>query len=335
MTQRPAQPKSPLAPAGRAAWGLASIAMIAAGSLTATSAGAEPPSSPLPAGQSVARCVLELSPPGTVYFRGPLGRGYDINSQVRHQERFEFQVRHRGAACRYVLLLTSSNNPVQPSLQGGVGRLTYEIKADGGGHNLLTPNDEGDASRSLRGVFRPGQNADAFSLFLEVAPGQGVRAGSYDDLVVMRLFAEVDGELILQEERGFVVGLHVPAMVRAAIGSAAGGGRGATSTTIDLGQLKPGLRRDLDFSLQTNTDVTVSFTSANGGALKHALSTVRIPYVVRFNGRRVATDGSDQTALTPDQGATSRAFHVEVGDEAARGPAGEYTDVLQVTIAAL
>lgn len=287
------------------------------------------------AGNSVQGCSIRLAPPGQVYYRGPLSRGYDVFGEARHQENFEVQVVHRGAACAYVLVLTSTNDPGRPSLQGGGGRLAYEVKDGGGGRDLFTANDQGDVGNRIRGSFRAGDGADPISLYMEIPPGQMAPAGRYDDLVVLRLFSENGGEMTLRDERALGVSVDVPAVIRASIGTAGLRATGQLrSAQVDLGQLVPGLRRTLDFVVQSNANVSVAFTSENHG-LKHAASDIVVPYTLTFGGRRVASDGTDAIDIPASIGLVStQSFDLEVGDVARSGPAGAYADTLTVNISA-
>lgn len=305
--------------------GLFALSLLAAGPATAQGR-------PQPDPPATESCKLSLNLSSGVYYRGPRSRGYEPFETLRHQERFQVGVEHRGGRCNYVLATTTLSGG---AMRSGSGELRYELKEDGGGRDLLSQAFGGDSGTQVRGAFSGGKGADVIHLYLEAPPGQAAPAGEYEDLVIFRVFDDEDGQLHLKDERALRVSTTVGAVVEAAIG--ADPGSGLRETSVNLGTLSTGLRRPLLFSSRSNTPVDVAFSSANGGQLRHSRSTASVPYGIRISGQRLEVGSAPQvfTPLISQAGqASQHTFEVEVDEVPFGAPAGAYSDRLTLTITA-
>lgn len=275
-------------------------------------------------------CELSLRAPASVYFRGARSRGYEVFSDARHQEPLQIQVEHRGAPCNWSLTVGSASGPSRPALEGpGGGRLGYEVREHPNGENLLTADFSVFGATALTGAFPEGGQAEILTLFIEIPPGQIAPAGAYQDALTFRLFRDNTG-FDLADERGVMVTADVPAALQAAIGGMVG--TGLVRTDVDLGQLRTGLRRTLNFTVRANTEVNIAFASANGGRLNHEHAPASIPYSIIFRGDMFSPEGGVQFSHSASPQPETHEFEVLIGDIPGGGLAGSYTDTLTVTI---
>lgn len=111
---------------------------------------------------------------------------------------------------------------------------------------------------------------------------------------------------------------------------------GATSLTVDFGELSTGAFQDLNVNAQATVPFDISWSSANNGVLKNLSdASWTIPYTAVLNGTTVDNStGYTDTTLGGTQGAvTSLPLHVAVGDISNKR-AGTYQDIVTISIAA-
>ncbi|TRO95321.1 fimbrial biogenesis outer membrane usher protein [Glycocaulis profundi] len=276
-------------------------------------------------------CELALRAPASVYFRGARSRGYEVFSDARHQEQVQIQVEHRGGPCDWSLTVGSATSPTLPALEGpGGGRLEYEVREDPNGENLLTADFSSFGASTLAGAFGEGSQAEVVVLFIEIPPGQIAPAGAYQDALTFRLFREETGQELV-DERGLFVTADVPASLQAGIGASLG--TGMSRTDVDLGQLRSGMRRALNFTARTNTDVNIGFASDNDGRLRHEHGRAYVPYSIVFRGETFSPgEGGVRFSHEASPQPETHQFEVLIGDIPGGGLAGAYSDTLTVTI---
>src|SRR5690606_29478044 len=98
--------------------------------------------------------------------------------------------------------------------------LAYEVKDTGDGRNILSPTFSGSTETQVRGSFRGGQGQEMIDLFVEADPGQFAPGGSYEDLVMIRVFADEGGQLVVKDQRGVAIRTEAPGVVQVSIGPA-------------------------------------------------------------------------------------------------------------------
>jgi hypothetical protein len=104
---------------------------------------------------------------------------------------------------------------------------------------------------------------------------------------------------------------------------------------INLGEILPGMRRDLGLQLRSNAAVDVTVSSANDGRLKRSTADQGIGYTLLLNGNSLdlasPNDLELPTALTP--GGLTNPLSIQVSNFV-NAPAGDYADVITFRITA-
>lgn len=274
-------------------------------------------------------CRLDIRPPGQTAWRGVYGRGYDP-SAGEALEQTDLVVVHDGPSCRWFV---SGERPavgaVLTSPSGGT--LAFDVMITPNGPSLLSDDPQGTPFSRIPGDFPAGMNSMPIPLFVSIRPGQIVRAGSYSGQTVIRLYRAGDGAPELVALAPLTVSAMVPPTLAVTSSDFA---PGLTSGTVDLGRLEAGGRHNIRFDVTANTDVSVAFTSANGGYLKHEFSGSRIPYDFYLNGKTVSLIAPvrDRFASGP-QAPLSLDLEIVVAPQAS-ALAGAYHDDIIITFSA-
>ena len=206
----------------------------------------------------------------------------------------------------------------------GPATLAYEMLAPGG-----TPLQS--SSSALDGIARtvPASGTITVTLTLRIAAGQIVGPGFYQDTVELRLFDA--GTLGLLQSRALIVSAIVTPQAQVAV---VGTGPG---DVVDFGDLAEGVERSVQVYLRGNTNLTVTFVSANRATLRHqALPGSRpIPYATTFGGVALNLSGGiaqvtrSLAALSAENGRFPLAF--TIGSTQGSAP-GLHTDTVQIVV---
>lgn len=277
-------------------------------------------------------CSIEIVQGASVDWRGLRGRGYEIFDPTPMYEAFELQVRHKGAACRYHVVLTPQGGDAALTA-GSANKLEFDVIRAPGGSSVLSSTYSGTETSIISGEAPAGNWDTVLQLFLAIPPRQMVRAGRYQGGAIARLFVDAKSGLSspVSETTAFF-SAYVPGQIRTQLNDQAPSG----ALNLDFGDLGQLPSLSLELNLVTNANVAISLSSANSGKLIHESGKVGVPYSVRAGNVEVAMVG--QTILPMSTSSPTRETLVPlvltVGSVSGSLVAGLYQDTLTVTIAA-
>jgi hypothetical protein len=276
-------------------------------------------------------CSIEIVQGASVDWRGLRGRGYEIFDPTPMYEAFELQVRHKGAACRYHVVLTPQGGDA--ALTGGsANKLEFDVIRGPGGSSVLSSTYSGTETSIISGEAPAGNWDTALQLFLAIPPRQMVRAGRYQGGAIARLFVEDKSGLSspVSETTAFF-SAYVPGQIRTQLNGQAPSG----AVNLDFGDLRQLPSRSLELKFMTNAAVAISLSSANSGNLIHQSGQVVVPYSVRAGNVEVAMTGRTILPVSTSSSAEETVVPVvlTVGSVSGTLMAGLYQDTLTVTIA--
>lgn len=281
---------------------------------------------PIDLGDEAKSCVLSLRVPGEVSWRGARSRGYEPEAASTHRESIIFEVRNSGGSCSYEVGVAPVGGVAK--MIGRQGALSYLLKSEDSGSSV----DTGD-QLIMQGEFHHPGGTAYLGFLVEMVTGQYVPAGTYSSDIEITLFTSLNGSLSVVDTRFIRLSSDVWSRVHASIGGRADGA--IASSQINLGQLKTGLDRELDFSVYANSAYRIILESENQMRLKHENAILYVPYALTLDGVPIDLDRLIDVN-TISEGVTGRLhdFRLRVGRVEAGHPAGRYSDRLIVTIQA-
>lgn len=278
-------------------------------------------------------CQLRLDvSQSTVEWDGAFGKGYDVFDSVRSYEPLQLTIGHRGEECRYFVTATPLSPGAANTLTNGSDTLYFDLRRDTNGPSILSTTIEGSPSTRIEGAFSEGQAQLPVTLSLAIPPSQFAESGLYRGQVIVRLFKEENESVGFSLVDELPVEIVAPVAARLRIRSEEFA-EGAQQTSIDLGELSSGVRRELAFEVRSNSPVEVKLESSNRGELAHNVGDFGIPYQILANGR-IADLSVSSAEFRIDASEAGREFPFEIEVPADNYPAGQYSDTLLVTFTA-
>lgn len=270
-------------------------------------------------------CKLSLHVPGDVEWRGPRSRGYEPEAAALHGERIVLDVRNLGGSCAYELQIAPVGGAAR--MIGRLGALNYRLKTEGGA------SEDAADQLTVSEQFHSAGGVASIGFVVEMMTAQYVPAGQYASDVEITLVTLQSGIMHVADTKRLRVSTNVWPRIYASVGERADGG--ISSHQINLGRLKTGLERELDFSVYANSAYRISIESENQLRLKHDKAPVYVPYGLVLDGVPVDLDHLVEEH-TISKGSIGRLhdFRLTVGRVEAGHPAGQYADRLMVTISA-
>ncbi len=279
-------------------------------------------------------CQLDLDVENSVDWRGAYGRGYEVFEEVESFETVAISVRHIGAACQFFLTAAPLSGSGGNTLNGPGDPLYFDLLRTTSGPSFLSTDFEGTATSRVEGQFGPGRAVQGATLFVSIPSNQFVRGGTYSGQVMVRLFRTDSGIHELIQESPLIILAPVASVLKV---SSQDFPQGTRETTIDLGDLSRAARREIDFNIMSNAQVSVAFQSANRGKLAHGAGAPAIAYNVAFGGENIDLSGAGSSGrINYAPKAQESAVPVEIRVPAPRGlpAAGQYSDQLTITFTA-
>ncbi len=279
-------------------------------------------------------CALELSVDNSVDWRGLYGRGYEVFEDGESFETVTISVRHRGAACPFILTAAPVSGGGVNALTGPGDPLYYDLLKTSSGPSFLSTDFQGTETSRISGQFSEGGGVQAATLFVSIPSRQIVRGGTYSGQVMIRLFRADDGIQDLVAEAPLAILAPVASVLKIRSDNFP---QDVRETSIDLGDLSRATRTAVDFNIMSNADVSVTFQSANRGKLAHHAGAPGIAYNLVFKGENIdLSSAASSSRLNYGSSRTERAVPLEITVAAPVGlpAAGEYTDALTVTFTA-
>lgn len=217
--------------------------------------------------------------------------------------------------CNTYMLLTTYNNS---KLKGVFQSINYLIKNNN--QVLILP--------AMTRIAFIDSVAD---INLYIPAGSVVRAGEYNDNLILKLFDEDDN--LLDEKN---VEIQEDILDRASISIL---GYNTNSSNVYLGELIPGKDFNMlpSFKIVTNTDVILNVYSENGGELRHNVYKTKytIGYLLNLGGEWADLQ-RNYSRLFSYNGRDSFFLNLKIKLESFKNQAaGEYTDVIRFQISPL
>lgn len=283
-----------------------------------------------------AACDLQLIHPGhiTVF----AGEPYDVFGSGLIGIGVEFIVRGRTPGCPFAIGFSSKGdiNGRREARSGGA-RLAYRLSPDRRGSVRLQDLPVARPDEILSGVLPSGGREVRDIYFIVLDQGQQVAPGGYLDRLRINLFEGERGALV--ETVISMLRFDVESVIEARFEiDGAALALGGYTHVLDLGVLKPGLKRAFGLDIRTNVPFTVQIASQERGVLRHANGdpAAQVPYRLRVDGRSVELRSPLRLSGRADGWRRrGRRFPmaIEIGalDHAL---AGSYKDTLTVTVSA-
>ncbi len=279
-------------------------------------------------------CEMELSVDNSVDWRGPYGRGYEVFGNDESFETVNISVRKEGQPCDFFLTATANGAGGQASLEGPDSRLSFDVLKTTNGPSFLSSDLFGSQLSRIEGKFGSGRGGYSGALFVSIPTGQFVRGGKFTGQALIRLFRDgVNGpELVSEAPLAILAPVASVLEVRSDLFP-----EGVRETGIDLGDLSVASRRNVDFEISSNADISLTFQSANNGKLAHNAGGPGINYNLMLRGEQLDLAGQPATHQLAYSGNNqSQSVPLEISVPAPHGlpAAGQYNDTLTVTFTA-
>lgn len=212
----------------------------------------------------------------------------------------------------------------------------YVVRAPGNNNVEILPEGAlGGSPRAdipLPGLL-DGRNGRNVAIFFDVPITWGMRAGTYTEQLMLSLHDE-QGALIGQSAVNLSITVPNIVAVRFA-GAVEGQGQ---ASRLDLGRISRTVEtRSAPFAIRilSTSPYAVSFTSANGGALRQDGGAERIPYQLYLDGRRVNADGAAVLIAVAHTAPTGDVRPMAIVVPPIVATAGTYSDRLTVQVTAI
>ena len=256
---------------------------------------------------------------------------YDPLSNQDYVQTIELRIRNVGAKkCKGSL--TFDTGAGTGKLQGSSGESLEYILLDEYNLRKVLFNPDRQAQNSVSLNLNPGRSTQ-FNPRLYISRSQSAASGKYETSI--DAIYQSYGDL-RQTRKAFHFGTHVGASVQANWVGVDRLGNNGHYGAVKLGELKPGLRRNLGLQLRSNSDVDVSISSQNQGSLANkSLSNTSIDYDFSIGGHNIDLSTTDDVLLPADLSRNGVTNSIEIAlSDFSNVPAGRYGDVIHVRVAA-
>ena len=256
---------------------------------------------------------------------------YDPLSHYDYLQTVELKIRNVGSKkCKGTLGFEIGAG--SGKLEGGSGdSLDYLLVGE---HNinkiLFNPNRH---TQSRLGINLKPNRSVHFNPRLYIPRAQAATSGKYESQIDA-VFQENSSHQ--QKRIAFHFGTHVRASVQANFVGVDRLRKNGRYGIVKLGELRPGLSRDLGLQLRSNSNVDISISSENQGELAHkSLPETAIGYSLRVGGHDIDLSVRDEVVLPADLSRNGRTNLIEVElDDFGNVPSGRYGDIIHVRVAA-
>ena len=195
---------------------------------------------------------------------------------------------------------------------------------------LFNPLQQSQARLSIN--LKGGRSVQ-FNPRLYIPRGQSATSGQYDSQIDI-VFLEHGKSF--EKRMAFHFGAYVRASVQANFVGVDRLRERGRHGVVKLGELTPGLRRTIGLQLRSNSNVDVSISSENHGALAHnSLADIGIGYNMRIGGHDINLSSREEIVLPADLSRDGLTNSIEVElDDYGNAPAGRYGDLIHVRVSA-
>lgn len=213
-----------------------------------------------------------------------------------------------------------------PQLTGVGGLLAWRFGEGGAG-----PGGEyGPFSATV-----PGGGEQEITLRIEAPAGQVVPPGAYSGDVQLRI-EDSDGAAVELSAPQSTIDAQVSGRALMSItGTYAGGGPGMAPASINFGAIENGEVGRVFVNVWSNTNVSVSLQSDNGGLMRHSENPALPPiaYTTTFDGDAVSLSSGATLLRSPPLSPAGASYELALTIVDANGRfAGVYQDVIIVTV---
>lgn len=225
-----------------------------------------------------------------------------------------------------VRLAAQSFNGASPQfgMAGASALLAYELLAPGG-----VPIESSSSPLDGLAITVPANGSAAVTLRIRIASGQVVSPGVYQDSMQLRTF-DASSLALLQSQAVTAIASVAPQAQVAVVGTGPG-------DTVDFGDLLEGKTLGIQVYLRGNTNMSVTFISANRSTLRHEslVSARPIPYTAAFGGSTLNLSGGSAEvvrSLASINAAGGQFPMVFTIGSTAGSAAGRYTDTMMLVV---
>jgi hypothetical protein len=256
---------------------------------------------------------------------------YDPFDGVARSVTFQVQAVNNGPdACMLALAVESQPSGSQRNFKMGAKKLRYVVETPGGG-DYDNDIDEPRGAYSLAGGAGKTKTID---VVVKVPAGLIGPAGTYTDTLKFRLYRAGGGALGTDRTANASAVVEERAQVN--IAGASGHSHPFGVDRIDFHTLTAGEIKNAIVQVRATSAVAIVVQSQNQGRMKHEVlgGDPGVPYTMRLDGTNVNLAAASDTVLRAPPVSLEGASYpmlLQVGDVAGR-PAGEYQDLLTVTV---
>lgn len=305
--------------------------------------------------QAFALCLdLDLvNVPSTVTFGGGTGE-YEVYDSLEHMQAISFKVTGSASIlnCSYFITLEAgaSGNPAQRKMTRGSdsARLNYNAYTTIAKTSILKSKTTAGAGEVITGSFPVllGVNQEGnHGFFWTVNPGQVVAAASdrFQDVTLeLRLYSGlILGISVLEDTKTITFRAKAESSVDLSLVDTGGAFNiGDGVQTVDFGTLSSGESLAYDTMVRSNDGYIVTLQSQNSQNMKHTnIPSALVPYTLTLSGNALdlsagnAVEAVSSGNITPVLGDRLPTVFT-VGALSGAEPAGDYQDVITVTVSA-
>jgi hypothetical protein len=264
---------------------------------------------------------------------------YDPYGNAEAERIFTVRIRRIDPSVTSVRLVFADPDPgVEARTLGRGGPADYQISwvQDGGRRVLVAGAEQPNATNGALVGFEPGPAGDIVTqtFRLRIPPGKDVGAGDYYQPLDIRYQCYSGSERLdgpdVQTGSQVAIDLNVLGRISTFIGSA-----GVRRGQIDFGVVAPGSGRtsgSLVVTAQSTVPYLVEIGTERHGLKRSDTDSYTLPYQLHFSGIPVDEDSRVTCARAPAPGGRQHLLQAEIDPrEAARAPAGSYSDVVTLT----
>jgi len=263
---------------------------------------------------------------------------YDPFSSAPVTRAFTVRIRRIDSAATAVRFLLADPDSMAGAPRIGSGPGGYDIRwnRDSSRQVFVSGAEQPNATNGALVAFGDGPSGDmATETFLFTLPaGQDASAGDYYQALEARFVCysgdQVIGSPDFQQGAGLAIDLNVPERISTYVGAA-----GVRRGEIAFGPLDPTggvVSRNLIVTAQSTVPYDIDVASRWGRLQRRQGDDYGLDYTMRLSGVSVQRGSTLSCTRTPAPSGRAHPFQVDLAqDQAARAPAGAYSDVVTLT----
>lgn len=284
-------------------------------------------------------CSLTVADVTSTVWTGNRGQGYDVFDPQRRAQAVTFRVRSHNGSCSFFATVA----PVAEAgtgvgrLQGGQGRLRYEVSKDASGSRPLKPLGLATNDETFTGSGSASGSMTSFQFAFSIPPGQVVPPGHYSDDLEIAAYEGTLANPILRDRRRVKVNVPVPAVAELSFSEGGGFDPNSGSFTVNFNNLRAGMRSVVRLKARSNAGYRITFQSENGGLRNiNPTDDSLVHYETSIDGSSVTLSRGALTQAILNSGMTDMSGQQHVIDftigDIGSATAGDYIDTINLSV---